>query len=185
MKDALGFVGIFRPSGECSFVEAIELIRNAIERCRHREVSRLLVNLTGLTGISIPSLFDRFLALEELAHAAEGQVSVALVVPTEYIHPEKFGVAVAAHFGQKFDVFSSETDALVWISSLADLCLACRLLIDEPWTKSPHDALQTFGTSKVLVDDFKTQFYECRVCNALWKRTEAKSSSEVAWARIA
>jgi len=45
---------------------------------------------------------------------------VALVVHEEYIHPEKFGVAAATHFGLKLDVFSSETDAFTWTSNLAD-----------------------------------------------------------------
>ena len=66
-----------------------------------------------------------------------------------------------------------------------NLCAACRTLIDEPWTERPHDSLQTFGTSKVLVVDFKTEFYECRVCDALLKRTEAKPSGDVAWVRVA
>jgi hypothetical protein len=45
-------------------------------------------------------------------------VAVVLVVHAEYIHPEKFGMQVAAHFGLKSDVYSSETDALRWLENV-------------------------------------------------------------------
>ena len=113
-------VGLYRPRGERSLAEVVALIRSAVEHCRLRGVTRLLVNLTGLTGFSIPCLVDRFLLAEELAQAAEGLVAAALVVREEYIDPEKFGVAVAGRFGFKVDVFSSETEALTWISNLSE-----------------------------------------------------------------
>ena len=116
----LGFVGIYRPRGEGSLAEVVALIRTAVEHCRRCGVTRVLVNATWLTGFSIPSLVDRFLLAEELAQAADGLVAAALVVREEYIDPEKFGVAAAAHFGFKVDVFSCETEALTWISNLAE-----------------------------------------------------------------
>ena len=115
----LDLFGLYRPHGQCSLCEVAELVRNAVEYCRHRGVTRLLVNVTGLTGFAIPTLVDRFLLAEELAQVAQKEVALALVVQEEYIHPQKFGVAVAARFGFKLEVFSSENDALIWISSLA------------------------------------------------------------------
>jgi len=109
----------FRPTGECTLVEAVEMIANAIAHCRDRRVSRLLVNATGLVGVPIPTLVDRFLMAEEWAHQARSAVVVALVVPTEYIHPKKFGVRVAADFGLVTDVYTSETDALKWLARYA------------------------------------------------------------------
>ena len=47
-------------------------------------------------------------------------VVVVLVIQAEYIHPEKFGVKVAADFGLMADVYTSETDALKWLLSVAD-----------------------------------------------------------------
>lgn len=107
----------FRPRGECSLVDAVELIASAIAYCRDRSVDHLLVDATGLVGVPIPSLVDRFLMVEEWAHEAKGVVVVALVARTEYIHPKKFGVMVAADFGLVMDVYTSETDALKWLSS--------------------------------------------------------------------
>ena len=106
----------FHPCGECTLVEAVEMIAGAIAHCRDRRVSRLLVNATGLLGVPVPTLVDRFLMAEEWAREAKGVVVVALVIPAEYIHPKKFGVRVAADFGLVSDVYTSETDALKWLS---------------------------------------------------------------------
>ena len=110
----------FRPRGECSLVEAVELINRAIAYCRDQRVAKLLVNGTGLVGVSVPSLVDRFLMVEEWAQKAKGMVVVVLVIQAEYIHPEKFGVKVAADFGLMADVYTSETDALKWLLGVAN-----------------------------------------------------------------
>jgi hypothetical protein len=67
--------------------------------------------------VSIPTLVDRFLMVEEWAQAARGMIVAAIVAHQEYIHPEKFGVKVAADFGSTVDVFTSEVDALKWLST--------------------------------------------------------------------
>jgi len=103
---------LFRPRGRCTLSDAVELVTHAIGYCRERAFDRLLVDATGLEGVPIPSLVDRFLMAEEWAQEATGMVVVVLVVPAEYIHPEKFGVKVAAHFGLALDVYTSENDAL-------------------------------------------------------------------------
>jgi hypothetical protein len=107
----------YRPHGEGTLVEAVELFRRAIAHCRDRNLAALLIDATGLVGVPIPSLVDRFLMIEEWAHEAQGMVVVVLVVHPEYIHPEKFGVKVAADFGLTADVYTSETEALKWLSN--------------------------------------------------------------------
>ena len=109
----------FHPRGECSLVEAVDLIGSAIRYCRERRIAKLLVNATGLVGMSVPGLVDRFLMVEEWAQKASGFVIVVLVVDAQYIHPEKFGVKVAADFGLMCDVYDSEPHALKWVSSAA------------------------------------------------------------------
>ena len=117
LSELRGGIGEFRPRGECSLIEVVELIKSAIALCRNRGVTKLLVDGTGLTGVSIPSLVDRFLMVEEWAQEAKGMVVVVLVVHAEYIHPEKFGVQAAAHFGLMLDVYSSEAEALEWLTA--------------------------------------------------------------------
>jgi hypothetical protein len=111
-------IGEFRPRGECSLVEAVDFINGAIAHCRDRGIAKILVNGTGLVGISVPSLVDRFLMVEQWAQEGKGMVVVVLVVHAEYIHPQKFGVKVAADFGLTADVYTSEVDAFEWLSSL-------------------------------------------------------------------
>lgn len=108
----------FRPRGECSLVDAVDLINRAIAYCRNERVAKLLVNGTALVGVPIPSLVDRFLMVEEWAQKAKGMVVVVLVVLPEYIHPQKFGVKVAADFGLIADVYTSEADAFKWLLSV-------------------------------------------------------------------
>jgi hypothetical protein len=111
-------VGQFRPVGDCTLVEGVDLIDMAIEHCRGRRVDKLLIDAKGLVGVAIPSLVDRFLMVEQWAHKSKGMVVVALVVHPEYIHPQKFGVRVAADFGLTADVCSSEPDAIKWLASV-------------------------------------------------------------------
>ncbi|HEV2977321.1 MAG TPA: hypothetical protein VG425_07005 [Casimicrobiaceae bacterium] len=113
-------IGRFLLSGEFSLVEAVELISKAIAYCRDQKTDKLLIDAAGVVGVSIPSLVDRFLIAEEWAQEAEGMVVVVLVVRAEYIHPEKFAVRVAADFGLTLDVYTSEAEAMKWLSSRVD-----------------------------------------------------------------
>jgi hypothetical protein len=92
-------------------------VQQAIGHCRDRNIAKLLFNARALTGVPIPGLVDRFLMVEEWAMAAQSMVTVALVVHAEYIHPQKFGVVVAADFGLTCDVHTSEADALGWLAA--------------------------------------------------------------------
>jgi hypothetical protein len=105
----------YRLRGTYSLVEAVDLISRAISHCRDRGVTRLLIDATGMEDVPIPTLVDRFLMVEDWAHAAQGTVIVALVVPSKYIHPRKFGVTVALHFGLVCDVYTSEEAASKWL----------------------------------------------------------------------
>ena len=105
----------FRPRGEVSLVEAVALVTSAIAFCRDQKIPRLLVNVTGLTRLSTPTLVDRYLMAEEWAREAKGSVVVAMVAVPELIHPERFGVKVAADRGLRADIFTSEREALGWL----------------------------------------------------------------------
>ena len=107
----------FRPRGESSLVEVVDLITEAVAFCRDRRINKLLVAPDGLTGVSIPTLVDRFLMVEGWAQAGRGMVVAAIVAHPEYIHPQKFGVKVAADFGLVVDVFTAEADAVKWLST--------------------------------------------------------------------
>lgn len=106
---------ICRLHGRHSLVEAVDLISRAIAECRRSGGTRLLVDVTGVEDISVPTLVDRFLMVEDWAEAAESMVVVAMVAHSRYIHPRKFGVTVAAHLGLTCDVYTSEEAAWKWL----------------------------------------------------------------------
>lgn len=110
----------FRPQGGSTLVEAVDFVNDSVGHCRVQGIAKLMVDVTGLEGIAVPSLVDRFLAVEEWANAANGMVTVVLVAHAEYIHPEKFGVMVAADLGLTLDVYTSEAEALAWLESLPE-----------------------------------------------------------------
>jgi hypothetical protein len=109
----------YRPHGQYSLVEAVELVSAAIAYCRERGVGKLLIDTRGLAGVPIPTLVDRFLMVEEWAAESGGTVVVVMVTSPQYIHPRKFGVKAAAHFGLICDVFTSEEDASQWLHGRA------------------------------------------------------------------
>ncbi len=112
-------IAMLRPQGPHSLVEVVDIVSHGIAYCREHDVPLLMVNVTGITDVAIPTLLDRFLMVEDWAQAAGGKVTVAVVVSTEYLHPRRFGVKVASHFGLTSDVFATEDGALAWLSQQA------------------------------------------------------------------
>jgi hypothetical protein len=107
---------IYRPRGKYSLVDAVDLVSGAIAYCRAHGAECLLVDVTGFQELPIPTLVDRFLMVEDWAQRAEGTVIVAMVAGREYIHPHKFGIKVALHFGLICDVYTSEEEASRWLA---------------------------------------------------------------------
>jgi hypothetical protein len=105
----------YRPRGRYSLVDAVDLVSRAISHCRAHGITKLLVDVTGLEDVPIPTLVDRFLMVEDWAEESKGTVVVVLVASPEYIHPRKFGIKVAAHFGLICDVHTSEEAASKWL----------------------------------------------------------------------
>ena len=140
----------YRPCGSYSLTDAVALVTHVIAQCRDRArspksrpegdyrsaeqegrpVSKLLIDARGLTDLPIPTLVDRFLMVEEWAQEARGAVVVVLLVHADYIHPQKFGVKVAAHFGLICDVYNSEAEAQRWLRQEDGRRLA-------PWPQEP------------------------------------------------
>jgi len=110
---------VFRPRGNATLVEAVDFVADCVAYCRSRGLGRLLIDGRGLQGIPVPSLVDRFLAVEEWARAAGGMVAVALVVESRLIDPDRFGVRVAADLGLTGEVFVDEALARSWLGSIA------------------------------------------------------------------
>ena len=115
MRDGMCF---YRLHGKLSLVEAVDLLSRAIAECRRSGAPRLLVDVTGIEDLPVPTLVDRFLMVEDWAQAAQSMVVVAMVTHARYIHPRKFGVKVAAHLGLTCDVFTSWDVASKWLQGV-------------------------------------------------------------------
>jgi hypothetical protein len=109
-------LAVFRPFGEYSLVSLVDAVNGAINQCRELRICRLLVVTHGVTGVSPPTLVDRFLAVEDWAQAADGQVVVGLAISAANVDPQRFGVKLAAGFGLTANVFATEAEALEWLS---------------------------------------------------------------------
>jgi hypothetical protein len=108
---------IFRPTGQVSIEQAMELVTGAIAFARSLHIRKLLVDASNLTGFEPPDVAMRYFFIQEWARAAEGGVRVALVARPEMIDPRKFGTTVAANRGFTADAFTTEEDALNWLES--------------------------------------------------------------------
>ena len=105
----------YRPVGELSLAQAIQLISSGIAFARERQVKNLMVVTLGLTGFQPPNVIERYYFINEWAKASGHSVHVAVVTYPEMIDPKKFGVTVAANIGFVSDVFTSEEQALAWL----------------------------------------------------------------------
>jgi CheY-like chemotaxis protein len=105
----------FRPAGSVSFETTVALVRAAIAAARRARVRDLLVDTTALVGFPSPDTFERFLAAVEWAEEAKGGVHLAMVARPEMIHPERFGVLVAANRGLVSNIFPTEAEARAWL----------------------------------------------------------------------
>jgi hypothetical protein len=104
-----------RPSGHVSFREAVLIISKAISLAAEREISRLMVDTTNLVGFPVPTTVERYFMASTWASTGRG-LRFALVVLPEMIDPYRFGVVVARNRGLYADVFTSEPEAIVWVS---------------------------------------------------------------------
>lgn len=110
----------YRPAGLVSFEQAVALVSAGIAAARRNRVRQLVINTTELTGFEAPDAFDRFLAVVEWAAEAAPGTRLAIVARPELIHPQKFGVLVAANRGLASNVFASEVEARAWLAACND-----------------------------------------------------------------
>ena len=106
---------VFRPTGEVSLEQAVQLITSAIAYACEEHIKKLLVNTTGLSGFGPPYLADRYFHARDWANAAQGSVCVAVVARPEMFDFEKIGGVIAENAGLRVIGFESEDEALAWL----------------------------------------------------------------------
>ena len=106
----------YRPTGQVSLEDGVRLVKEALTCARAQGVRRLLVDLTGLTGVAPPALGERYFFIREWGVAAGGMVALALVARPELLDRERFGDTVATNVGMRGRAFASEAEALAWLA---------------------------------------------------------------------
>jgi hypothetical protein len=115
--EIVGKRGFYRPQGKASYDLAVEMVYEAIKHARSLGLASLLVNTTGLAGITPPTIFGRHALAVKWAEAAGSGLHVALVARPELVDPEKIGVVMAQNRGVSGDVFTTEVAAHAWLDS--------------------------------------------------------------------
>ena len=118
--EVAGDCAYYRPTGMVTLEQAIELVDQAIVFARDRQIPKLLINCTSLTGFPSPSLPQRYFMVRGWAKTAQSSVQVAMVIRPEMIDPEKFGITVAHNAGFLADVYPTEVEALDWLNRPRD-----------------------------------------------------------------
>jgi len=107
----------FRPVGKVSLEEGAAACVEAIRMAGTQGITRLLINLTGLTGVGPISTLDRFWLAGQWASAAKPGVKLAVVAKPDMIDQQHIGVMVARNRGLRTNVFVTEGEALAWLLS--------------------------------------------------------------------
>jgi hypothetical protein len=107
----------FRPVGNMSLEEGTAACVEAIRVAGAQGITRLLINLTKLTGLGPISTLDRFWFAKQCASAARPGFKLAVVANPDTIDPQHFGAMVARNLGLRVHVCTTEEEAHVWLLS--------------------------------------------------------------------
>ena len=105
----------YHPAGQLSIERGTRLVVSAIRYAREQGIKLLLIDVTGITGLPLPTMLERFRLGEEAARAAQSAVKVAMVAWPEMFDPHSFGVVVAQNRGLTGRVFADRIQALAWL----------------------------------------------------------------------
>jgi len=119
MKDfeQVGSRGFYRPIAQVTFEQAVAFVAEAMVTARELGLADLLVNTTGLTGFTPPSVFARYAMAGKWTQSAGAVLRVAMVARRELIDPQKIGVLMMQNRGGTGDVFATEAEALAWLDA--------------------------------------------------------------------
>ena len=107
----------FRPQGEFTFDQAVDLIDQALGYCMNNNIRGLLADVTEMTGFPPPTTIERFNFATKWAGTASGKVILSMIARPEMIDTDKIGVTMAGNRGLRCEVFTTDTDATDWLVS--------------------------------------------------------------------
>jgi hypothetical protein len=115
--ESIGTRAFYRPTGQITFEQGIEMGAAAIRTARNLGLLDLLLDSTGVSGFEIPDAIARYRLGASWAAAAGPQFRVALVVKQEFLDRQKIAAVVMQNRNAIADVFASEAEALAWLDA--------------------------------------------------------------------
>jgi hypothetical protein len=115
--EQIGSRGFYRPVATVSFEQAVEMVAEIMRNARALGLEDLLVDTTGLTGFSPPTVFARYEMATQWVRSAGPSLRIAMVARPELVDRQKIGLLMAHNRGAYGEVFNTESDALRWLDS--------------------------------------------------------------------
>jgi hypothetical protein len=113
--EQVGTRGFYRPVAHVTFEQAVDMVAEAMMTARELGLADLLINSTGLTGFTPPSVFARYNMAIQWAQGGGAALRTALVARPELIDSQRIGVFMLQNRGATTDVFANEAEALGWL----------------------------------------------------------------------
>jgi hypothetical protein len=117
--DCVDGIALFRPAGSMPLATAVALVETAIGEARRRRCTGLMVAVTAISGFGSPTIAARHEMMRKWARAADARLKLAMVIPPEFVDPERFGEISAANFGLTGKGFLTEAEAVAWLRESA------------------------------------------------------------------
>jgi hypothetical protein len=114
--EQIGTRAFYRPTGQVTVEQAIELLAEAIRTARGLGLADMLVDATQLGGLGNPDVFARYAVGTTWAAEAGSQLCVAAVVRPELIDSQKIAAVVAQNRHAFANVFATEVEAIKWLN---------------------------------------------------------------------
>jgi hypothetical protein len=105
----------FRPVGELSLDEVVNLVAHAITLACDQGASKLLVDITQVPGLESLTMLERFFMAERFASVPTKPIKAAMVARPGVINPRHYGVRLARNSGLWCNIFTSEPEAMEWL----------------------------------------------------------------------
>ena len=111
-----GELAILRVIGEHSLQQTVAAVTASIGQVCEQGASKLLVDITAISGFAPPTLAARHEFVADWARAGRSHVRLAMVVRPEFMDPDRFCVICAANLGMAYNLFDDEQRARAWLS---------------------------------------------------------------------
>lgn len=105
--------------GRWQLADIMKLIQEIKVRSERSGQNKVLVDILGIEGN--PSQMDRFYVGERIAEVFGPKLKVSVVAPDDRIN--KFAETTAVNRGARFNVSSSEQEAINWLMSSSSVVL--------------------------------------------------------------